>query len=174
LSGWDANMYSLATEPGANSVYFYPFGGPGVPYVPQATIHAAVASLGFTGAVGQVELDALMVSDRGAGSVWGSGDMIIFSIQAAANFDGGEIIVLPFGGPAAFLAHGGHLWNTAFNVGAAFGVTTEEIDGLEAEPPKGDFYWGGCKPDPDTCWLELETTCGDLGGTYIGHGTGCS
>lgn len=49
-------------------------------------------------------------------------------------FDGGEIFVwdtLP-GGIASFLNHGGHTWDTAFDVVGTFGTPDENINALEA------------------------------------------
>jgi hypothetical protein len=60
------------------------------------------------------------------------GDEILFSIRAAGNFDGGEIIRLPVFGTPSFLEHGGHTWDTAFGVIDAFGSESEDIDGIEA------------------------------------------
>jgi hypothetical protein len=78
--------------------------------------------------------------------IWDTDDIIIFSIRASGNWDGGEIVVLPFGGPASFLNHGGQIWNTAFDVATAFGVSTQEVDAIEALPipPGGPVLteWG--------------------------------
>jgi hypothetical protein len=71
------------------------------------------------------------------------GDDILFSIEpisfATTNgvvtlFDGGEIWTYTIGSlvPAAFLDHGGHLWNTPFDVKGSFGVDSEDVDALEA------------------------------------------
>lgn len=70
------------------------------------------------------------------------GDEILFSISpisyqtpsgALTLFDGGEIWTYRLGDPAAaFLFHGGHLWDTAFDVRGTFGVANENVDGLEA------------------------------------------
>jgi hypothetical protein len=137
--GHDANYFSEIGELFGFSVLCEAIPWPGGLYVPQPVIVTAVQSLGYTGAPDSVDLDGLMVWDIDDPCVWGTGDIIIFSIRAAANWDGGEIVVLPFGGPASFLNHGGHLWNTAFDVSTAFGVNTEEVDGIEAsweeEPP---------------------------------------
>jgi hypothetical protein len=137
----DADYYSLIGDPvdpglGAKVSVFYwsPPAGPSIFYVPHSDIVNAVRSLGFTGDSLFVDLDALMVWDGDYDQVWNDPDMIIFSIRESGNWDGGEIVVLPFGGPASFLNHGGHLWNTAFGVGAAFDVPTEEVDAIEAYP----------------------------------------
>jgi len=71
---------------------------------------------------GRHDLDGLMVS----------GETILFSIRPTGPFDGGEIWVFSLGTAAAtFLNHGGHLWDTAFDVNAAFGHG-ENVIGLEA------------------------------------------
>jgi hypothetical protein len=140
----DANFYSMVGEPGGVSVYSYT--GTSQPYINQTVIQAACVSLGYNGSV-DVDLDALMVWDYGSypdrwDRVWADGDKIIFSIRdtqnGGGNWDGGEIVVLPFGGPAAFLNHAGRTWNTAYDVSGIFGVATEEVDAIEA-------YW----PPPD-------------------------
>jgi hypothetical protein len=147
--GW-GNAYSILGDPPVGappvrySVFLWWDQRPGPPahsigYVPRADIVAAVRALGFPASdTGLVDLDGLMVMDTGGDfdSVWNTGDTIIFSIRATGSapphWDGGEIVVLPFGGPPTFLNHGGHLWNTAFICSTAFGVHTEEVDAIEA------------------------------------------
>lgn len=77
------------------------------------------------------DLDALMMA----------GDEILFSIRelrdpatGAIIFDGGEIwhANIATGVNYGFLNHGGHLWDTAFDVGKATGCLVEDIDALEA------------------------------------------
>lgn len=70
------------------------------------------------------------------------GGEAIFSIRPIAlsqtnpllpDFDGGEIFV--YSGalqPTTFLQHGGHLWDTPFNVAATFGLPSENVEALEA------------------------------------------
>jgi hypothetical protein len=126
----DAEYYSVVGDP-AFSVFYMTGAG----YVPQADIQAAVVDLGYTG--GTVDLDALMVWDDNSDQTWNAGDIIIFSIRGTTGtWDGGEIVVLPFGGPASFLNHGFHLWDTAFDVAGAFSLDppTEEVDAIEAYP----------------------------------------
>jgi hypothetical protein len=70
------------------------------------------------------------------------GDSILFSIEPIQLpngdylFDGGEIWThnISAVGPAQFLNHGGHLWNTDFDVAGTFGLGSEDIDALEAAP----------------------------------------
>ncbi len=73
-----------------------------------------------------VNLDAMMVSR----------DEIIFSVDSIEGLlDGGEIFVYDQStGNSAFLEHGGHLWDTNFNVMKTFGTTSENINALEAVP----------------------------------------
>ncbi|HWR81716.1 MAG TPA: hypothetical protein VN285_00280 [Candidatus Deferrimicrobium sp.] len=141
----DANCYSLDGDPALAgdggikySVRYAPAGGLGTGYVPHSDIVNAIRARGWTGTAvdsQNVDLDGLMVRDDPDG-IWNAGDMIIFSIEGPnANWDGGEIVILPFAGrpgSAFFLNHGGHLWNTAFAVGTTFSVGTEEVDAIEA------------------------------------------
>jgi hypothetical protein len=136
LYGGDANRYSEDTDP-AGSV----LKSDGTVYVPLADIVAAItnAALGppngvIWNGVGTVDLDGLMAWDGNSNNLWDGGDTIIFSIKPAGNWDGGEIVVLPFTGQpgsARYLNHGGHLWNTAFTVAQKFGVDTENVDAIE-------------------------------------------
>ena len=133
----DANHYSQEGEPSLFSV-LHQHGQ----YVPRAHVVAAITALGWEGSEGDVDVDALMVLDRDIEWVWDDDDTIIFSIRACGNWDGGEIVVLPFptGGPAFFLEHGDTThhgdgtkeWNTAFDIQTAFSVNTEEVDAIEA------------------------------------------
>jgi hypothetical protein len=52
---------------------------------------------------------------------------------APISLDGGEIFVGDcLGGPAVFLTHGGHVWDTPFPVMATFGLVSENVNALEA------------------------------------------
>lgn len=140
----DVDRYSVKDDwstPGATSVFSYVPGGPDTPYISQAVIANAVAALGFVGDPDSVDIDALMVRDYGRRGIFDDSDEILFSIKATGNFDGGEIIFLRNGTPPAWLNHGRHLWNTAFNVGAAFGVPVEEVDAIEALNRVSNRYW---------------------------------
>jgi hypothetical protein len=136
----DANCWSEMGDPGNVSVWIMNHGA----YITHATIVTAVVALGCSLSTQDslnLDLDGLMVWDGNFNGLWDYGDSIIFSIRATGrppkNWDGGEIVVLPFNGPPTFLNHGGHLWNTAFNVQSAFGVNTEEVDAIEASGPTG-------------------------------------
>ncbi len=126
----DADNASYEGDPGDYSIYRIT--NPTVGWFPKSDIISAITNLGWTGVEGNVDVDALMVS----------GAEIIFSIRAEGNWDGGELVVMTLGNPAGatFLNHGGHLWNTAFDIQTAFGVSTEEVDAIEA--------WGGPVPPP--------------------------
>ena len=141
----DANMYSLQGDPkivGVDDTRMSvrkQWDGEG--YITHDTIAAACVALGYWDHAQEIiDLDALMVRDYGGGynGIWDEGDIIIFSIRAAGNWDGGEIVVLPFGGPADFLRHGTPRvpWNTAFPVAVNFKLNpaTEEVDAIEAYP----------------------------------------
>ena len=97
-------------------------------------MYAAVVALGFTGLRGQMDVDALMIRNIGAPDESGLGDEILFSIRAApgTGWHGGEIVRLRVNAPPAFLVHGGHTWDPAFNVGNALGASSDEVDAIEA------------------------------------------
>lgn len=140
--GDDADFYSLQGDPGGVSIFWYnKANGVSTPYVFQPVIQAAVVSLGYTGPT--VDLDALMLYENLGilgDHIWNTGDTIIFSIRAAGNWDGGEIVVLGWnavpGAGAFFLYHDSHTWNTAFPVATTFDLdpATEEVDAIEAYP----------------------------------------
>lgn len=70
-----------------------------------------------------VNLDAMMVF----------GDQIIFSIDPIQGLDGGEIFFYDKAtGNSSFFKHGGHVWDTSFDVMGTFGTATENINALEA------------------------------------------
>lgn len=103
----------------------------------------------------RVDVDGTMVRDIGDDSptspLWGAGDELLFTIDpildgtalsptggpiAAPLIDGGEIMHLVNTGGGSFtigfLSHGGHLWDTAFDVSTTFGYEFEDVDALEA------------------------------------------
>ena len=106
-----------------------------------------------------IDVDATMVRDfptLPGRPGWDVGDELLFSIDPimggsiidatggmvgpAPPIDGGEIMHLvktaPGMGPGtfaiSFLSHGGHLWDTAFDVSGTFGYYFEDVDALEA------------------------------------------
>lgn len=134
----DADLVSLAGDPNGASILTR-FGAT---LVTQAQIAAAIGqSIGLApDAIDPVlvDVDALMAWGLQGGNPFEAN--FLFSVQPIPGFfDGGEIWVwdddpAATGGvqPAQFLNHGGHLWNTAFDVRGAFGVANENIDALEA------------------------------------------
>ncbi|HRK22084.1 MAG TPA: PEP-CTERM sorting domain-containing protein [Fimbriimonadaceae bacterium] len=111
----DTTHYSLFGDPGG--VAIFDLGG--------ATVATTADIAAMIGAPGMnVDLDALMMN----------GSRILFSIRPVAGFfDGGEIWIGDLStGVASFLVHGGHTWDTAFDVGAHTGCLNENIDALEA------------------------------------------
>lgn len=123
------------------------------PYIAHATIVSAIETLFNDGLAydsdtrNLIDVDGTMVQDVGGIGEWDTGDRLLFTIDPldspllvtggpAAPIDGGEIMVLEnLGGAAfsiAFLFHGGHLWDTAFDVSGTFGYFYEDVDALEA------------------------------------------
>jgi hypothetical protein len=142
----DANRYSLgagmAQDPLGVSVWDVPFPpvgppGPAVPWWSTAEIATIVSMASGVPAEDieeDINLDGLMTYE-------GDESDIMFSIDPIAGlFDGGEIFVGKrllggLGSPIVYgnyLWHGGHLWNTDFNVMQTFGVLSENVDALEA------------------------------------------
>ncbi len=123
------------------SVFHYSSDGTVTYYVTRSEIEAQIIGhLGWTedGNCEHIDVDALMVLDKDVLGVWDTNDTIIFSIRECGNWDGGEIVVMPASSPSTFLHHGGHDWNTGFNVQRKFGVSTEEVDAIEAYEPSDD------------------------------------
>jgi hypothetical protein len=138
-----AAFYSFGGDPGDVSIYTLQGLAPSflAPYVTTAEIGGAI---GNTALAPLIDVDGLMVNDVGTGfnpfdGEFGPGDSMIFSIAPIPNpeggpdfFDGGEIWLWEFGQPAEFLDHGGHLWDTAFDVRGTFGTQSENVDAIEA------------------------------------------
>lgn len=112
----DATQYSIFGDPGGVAI----FNLDGSTFATSAAIAAMIGVLNPD----QVDLDALMIN----------GSQILFSIRPIAGlYDGGEIWIGDLStGTASFLVHGGHVWDTAFDVGLATGCLQENIDALEA------------------------------------------
>jgi len=146
----DADVYSLLGDPlinGTRTSLWYYNGGVSNPYLDAAQIAAAINRPDIANLANIIDLDGLMVSDGGNIGQWDNGDRILFSVMPidanldgiitpninGGDIDGGEIWHWQFGQPLApFLFHGGHLWDTAFNVRQATGAVNENIDALEA------------------------------------------
>jgi hypothetical protein len=117
--------------------------GISTPYITAAQIGAAI---GLDESL--VDLDAMMNLDLTCDDVWSTGDLLLFSIAPAGQFDGGEVWLWSAGSPAAFLNHGGHLWDTAFDVAGTFNLLSENVNALEAastvpEPVSALFFGTG-------------------------------
>ncbi len=154
----DADRFSLDIDSGSGvSVWGYDIPTSTVfAWAPHAAIVAAVEAV-FLPAGGiyppeirdMIDLDALMARDTNivgpTRSSFGVGDELLFSIDPIpqVGIDGGEIIhmaITAAGMTASFLSHGGHLWDTAFDVRGKFGTEFEDIDVLEAVGTlTGDF-----------------------------------
>lgn len=128
------DTFSFAGDPGGTSVFVN-----GNPVITQAQILTAIQSmgLGLNLSAGDIDVDATM---RNAGA---SLNQLLFSIAPIADpldptqllFDGGEIWDMDVNTLTAnFLNHGGHLWNTAFDVMGTFGVPMENVNAIEAVP----------------------------------------
>jgi len=165
----DADVYSLLGDPlinGTRTSLWYYNGGVSNPYLDAAQIAAAINRPDIANLADIIDLDGLMVWDGGNIGQWDNSDAILFSVMPidanldgiitpninGGDIDGGEIWHWQFGQPLAqFLNHGGHLWDTAFNVKLATGAVNENIDALEAV----------AVPEPST-FLSL-LTLGSLG-----------
>jgi hypothetical protein len=131
----DADRFSLLGDPdfmgmGKVSVFAYDsVNEVATPYVSTAELAAAI---GVPEAL--FDLDGLMTFDLDEDADFENGDTLLFSVQpiASEGIDGGEIWVYEKGVGASFLFHGGHLWNTAFDVSGTFGLASENIDALES------------------------------------------
>lgn len=139
----DANVYSLRGDPGGNSVLFYNSGtGISTPLVTTAQILGAVSPLfpSLTLSLSDIDVDGLVYQN--------SINRLVFSLAPTGlalndptlNLDGGEIFDWVIGTPSAsFLNHGGHLWDTVFdvrgyisaNIGGNANEISENIDALE-------------------------------------------
>lgn len=161
-----AGFYSFQGDPGNTAVYTQQLLAPNsvVPYISSAALAIA---LGEPDLEPFLDVDGLMVRDVGTGlnpfdGQFGPGDAILFSVapitgpNGSVIYDGGEIWNWEFGSPAQFLDHGGHLWDTAFDVMGTFGSVSENIDALEAV---------GGVPEPTSLLL------GTLGMVCLGIGS---
>jgi hypothetical protein len=142
----DSDRYSLYRDPfvlfpaASRKVAIWSFfAGASSPHTFTSDLAAAMdmqyGGPGFGPLFGQLvelmDVDAIMVL----------GDEVIFSIAPLhlsqidpllPDFDGGEIFTYVPGSPTAFLRHGGHDWDTLFDVRGTFGVLSENIDAIEA------------------------------------------
>jgi hypothetical protein len=129
----DANNYSLedgpvgAPDPNGVAVWSFLGGVSTANWYADEIAEIVSVVTGFDiGRLVNLNLDAMMTFD--------STNEIMFSVDPIAGLlDGGEIFVGFRGGVGShFLSHGGHLWDTAFDVSGTFGLRSENINALEA------------------------------------------
>ncbi len=144
----DSDRYSLAGDPpvaGLGKVAIWGFTPPGGPSTPHTltTDLAAAMDLQFGGIGVGGPLWSHLVELMDVDAIMTFGPQVLFSIQpldlspfGGPRFDGGEIWeYVGAATPTEFLDHGGHLWDTAFDVMGTFHLTSENIDALEAVAP---------------------------------------
>jgi len=136
----DANRYSLLGDPLGCSV----FKSNGDCLFLKADIAAAITPLfpGLDITDAKIDLDGLMTWENdilfSLKPIDGDNDAIITDNDPSKDLDGGEIFVWRATKPAKFLIHGGHVWDTVFNVKdtvefwTGLRPGTENIDALEA------------------------------------------
>jgi hypothetical protein len=156
----DANRYSLAGDPfvqlpqAALKVAVWEYDQVGLTSLPHTftTDLAAAMDLQFAGMGMGGPVWGQLVESMDVDAIMTLGSEVLYSIRPLAvpgtpiAFDGGEIFV--YTGPNAptkFLDHGGHLWDTAFDVMGTFQLQHENVDVLEAA---ATFV-----PEPGTCAL---------------------
>lgn len=135
----DANNYSLEDDSGTrdpNDVAVWNYiGGVSSPnwLTDEIALIVALASGVPVDLLREINLDAMMTTDP---------NEIMFSIDpvlardGSTLLDGGEIFVGVRGVSGKYLFHGGHLWDTAFDVKGTFGLGNENINALEAVAPE--------------------------------------
>ncbi|GGA23460.1 calcium-binding protein [Okeania sp. KiyG1] len=121
----DANRFSVYGDQDAAVYEYNRFTGDITPVYFQAEIAEAIGVLPQN--ANKVNIDAMMTS----------GDKIIFSIDPIEElgFDGGEIWFWdgdPSFNSASFLNHGGHVWDTDFDVMGTFDTVSENVNALES------------------------------------------
>ncbi|MGE3243443.1 MAG: PEP-CTERM sorting domain-containing protein [Pirellulales bacterium] len=156
----DSNRYSLAGDPfvqvagAALKVAVWEYDEPGKTSLPHTftTDLAAAMDLQAGGPGKGGPLWGLLVEQMDVDAIMIFGKEVLFSIRplqvpgTPLAFDGGEVFVYKNATtPAKYLDHGGHLWDTAFDVKGTFGVANENVDALEAA---ATFV-----PEPATCAL---------------------
>ena len=134
-----SNRFSLEGDPGQVAVWA--FDSNTLLSAPFVTSLQIATAIGRPDLAATIDLDALMV--------WNN--ELLFSIRPLDVFDGGEIWYWDGVNSAQFLYHGGHLWDTAFNVTAYYGA--ENVDALEAVST----------PEPSTFALVLIGAVGAAG-----------
>lgn len=143
----DSNRFSLVGDPiftgaGKTSVFAYDSDtSEVVPYINTSELATAVGV-----PLADFDLDAMMTFDLDLDAEFETGDMILFSIMPVdlsgdgqitedvneIDIDGGEIYLYEKGVGVSFLEHGGHLWDTEFDVTGTFDLDNENVNALEA------------------------------------------
>jgi hypothetical protein len=147
----DSDRYSLAGDPplvGAGKVAIWSFTAPAGPSAPHTLTTDLAAAMdmqyGGPGVGGPVWRHLVELMD--VDGIMTFGPQVTFSIRpldlapfsqpggpVLPTFDGGEIFEYDNAGvPTRYLNHGGHLWDTAFDVKGTFHVNHENIDAIEA------------------------------------------
>ena len=156
----DANRYSLFGDPLGCSV----FKSNGNCLFLKADIASAITPLfpGLDITDAKIDLDGLMTWENdilfSLKPIDGNNDGIITDNDPSQDLDGGEIFVWLSTEPSAkFLIHGGHVWDTAFNVKN----TVKHWTGLEPGTENIDALEAVAVPEPSTVLSLL--TLGTLG-----------
>ena len=120
----DADNFSMSGDVFGVSVYNYNSGA--------HTSTALFTQAQIAGAIGRPDLETMIDLD----AMMLDGENIMFSIAPVDIYDGGEIWVWDgvTPGGAAFLFHGGHLWDTLFPVATTYGLPSENVNALDAVP----------------------------------------
>lgn len=143
----DSDRYSLAGDPfvvfpaAASKVAVWQYTVPAGPSSPHTFTSDLAASMdmqyGGPGVGGPLYSQLVELMDVDA--IMTFGPQVTYSIRPLQVpgtpfvFDGGEIFEYDGPGvPTRFLDHGGHKWDTAFDVMGTFHLTNENIDALEA------------------------------------------
>jgi hypothetical protein len=142
----DSDRYSLANDPfvvfpaGAQKVAIWEYASAGNASTPHTltTDLAAAIDLQFGGPGLGGPLWGQLVELMDVDAIMTFGSQVTFSIRPLVvpgtpiAFDGGEIFLYdsPIL-PTKFLDHGGHLWDTAFDVRGTFHLNNENIDAIE-------------------------------------------
>lgn len=158
----DAHRYSLAGDPfvqlpaAALKVAVWEYDEAGQTSLPHTFTTDLAAAMDLqAGGVGMGgPVWGLLVELMDVDAIMTFGPEVLYSIRPLVvpgtpiAFDGGEIFVYTGpNSPTKFLDHGGHLWDTAFDVMGTFHLQHENVDALEAA---ATFV-----PEPATCALAL-------------------
>lgn len=158
----DSTRYSLAGDPfvqlpaAALKVAIWEYDQAGSTSIPHTytTDLAAAMDLQFAGVGMGGPVWGQLVETMDVDAIMMLGPRVLFSIRpllvpgTPIAFDGGEIFVYENATTATkFLDHGGHLWDTAFDVMGTFNLQHENVDALEAV---AQFV-----PEPATCALAM-------------------